>query len=227
MAIIVKADYNVVSVYNNKSVTTKYNGKKHKVLFKLACDDTNLMESINLAKSSDNIVMLDYQGLTDAPAYLGLTEPSSVYVGKTFTFGNNITKEDIQGVLDETPLGITPIIKLPDDFNNLELVYKLCEEFPRIRFCGGHLFCLSECRIGCCGVDVIEKTGIKYSLENYSKTGCCCALEVVDYVGLEFDVSAKNAKQSSQRTSHNKKQVKPKKTLKFSDLLYSNGKVEL
>lgn len=65
MAIIVKADYNVVSAYNGKTVTTKYNGKKHKVLFKLTCDDTTLTESIALAKTNSNIVMLDYQGLTD------------------------------------------------------------------------------------------------------------------------------------------------------------------
>lgn len=227
MAIIVKADYSVVSAYNGKTVTTKYNGKKHKVLFKLICDDTTLAESIALAKSNNNIVMLDYQGLTDAQDYKNLTESSSVYIGKTFVFGNNFTREDIQGVLDETPLGVTPIIKLPDDFSNLELVYKFCKEFPRIRFCGGHLFCLSECRIGCCGIDIIDKTGVKYSVESYNKTGCCCALEVVDYVGLELEASAKSSKQNSQRSPQKKKATKPKKTLRFSDLLYSNGKVDL
>lgn len=227
MAIIVKVDYVTALSYKGKNVTTKHNGKKHKVLFKVSCDDTSIKESIELAKSSDNIIMLDYQGLTSSESYLSVTENTGVYIGKSYEFGNNFTKEDIIGVLDETPMGVTPIIKLQNDFSNLELLYKLCNEFPRIRFCGGHLFCLSDCRIGCCGIDVVEKTGIKYSIESYNKTGCCCALEVVDSLGLELEASTKSAKQTSQRTSQEKKPAKPKKTLKFSDLLYSNGKVDL
>lgn len=227
MAIIVKADYNVVFAYNGKKVTTKYNGKKHQVLFKLACDDTNLRESIALAKVSENIIMLDYQGLANTPEYLSLIGDTGVYIARTFEFGNNFTEADIQGVLDETPSGITPIIKLQNDFNNLELIYKLCNQFPRVRFCGGHLFCLSDCRIGCCGLDIMEKSGIKYSVDSYNKTGCCCALEVVDYMGLELEASTKTVKQSSPRTPKEKKPNKPRKTMKFSDLLYANGKVDL
>lgn len=211
MSVIVRASYNEAKKYRNKTVHTTVNGKKHNVYFKVVCDDLDLEDCIELAKSSSNVIMLDYQGIE------GKEVPDGVYVGKTFDWGSNITESDVENIVkNETPRGMTPIIKLPDSFNDLEFVWRMSQKYGKVRFCGGHMFCATGCNLGCCGVDIMDKHNIKHSDNNLIKTGCCCAFDVLDDTDLELEVGA--VKQQASKK-------KPK--LSFNDLLFRNGKVDL
>ena len=209
MSLIVRANYNLVKQYKNKTVRATYNGKKHNVFFRLVCDDFDINDCIELAKNNSNVLMLDYQGIE------GVEVNADVYVGKTYDAGSDINEGDIQSILDQTPKGMVAIIKLPEGFNDLELIWRLSKKFKNVRFCGGKLFSALGCNIGCCGVDVLDKKNIKHSESSFIKEGCCCAFTVVDSSEVELEVGAVKASQPK----------KPK--VMFSDLLYRNGKVSL
>ena len=211
MSLIVRVDYNIAKQYKNKSVSTTLDGKKHNVYFKVVCDDFTVADCVELAKNSGNIIMLDYQGLETN------IDTKGVYVGKSYECGLDVNETDIENILASTPNGVTPIIKLPEGFTNIETIWRLCGKYKNIRFCGGSLFCADGCRIGCCGLDVLDKKGIKHTKDEYFKVGCCCGFPVVDYEGLKLDIGATKTATVQAK--------KPK--LMFGDLLYKHGKVPL
>lgn len=227
--VVAKCDYDYAVQFKGKVITAKFENKKYRVLLRVRCDDLTLLDAIELAKKSKNIVMLEYQGTGDSMQYSALTPNmvGNVYIGRIVEFGNNISDEDIEGVLEDTPETVTPILKLPDDFSNLELVWKLCKKYEKVRFCGGCLFSIDGVRIGCCGSDILEKSGIKAQNESLFKPdcACCCALKVTDFEKLdEIELSDKPEKTSSTKSSSSG--GKKQKTLLFSSLM-STGAVEL
>ena len=124
MSIICKVDYATALKYKGMNLSTKYNNKKHKVYLKLIGDDFTLTDCIALAKVSKNILMVEYQGLQSNSAYEELTENTGVYVGRVYDFGNNITEEDVEKIAEDSPKGVVPIIRLPDDYKDL---YKISD----------------------------------------------------------------------------------------------------
>lgn len=227
MSVIVKANYEIANEYANGRVTTKIGNKKHQVFFKVSCDDYSLNSCIELAKKSNNIIMLEYEGLPVAPSFVALTQPIGVYIGYKTEVGMDISEDDIIRILNDTPLGVTPIIKLPDEYKDIRFVYDMCQKYDRIRFCGGLMFNLEGCRLGCCGRDVLDSNNIKYPSDVLMHEGCSCGLEVVDAEGLEFEVTAKAVKQS--RAPREKKQKtqssapKRKAVSSFASLLVANS----
>lgn len=195
MSIVVKTNYETANKYANGRVVTKYNNKKHQVYFRVSCDDYSLNSCIELAKKSDNIVMLDYEGLPMSQTYTSLTSDTGVYIGIKIEVGMDFSEEDLVRILNDTPEGVTPIVKLPDEYKNIRFLYNMCKKYSRVRFCGGATFNISGCRLGCCGADVLEKNNIKFPADVVMHTGCSCGLEVVDDEGLEFEVSQKVVKQ--------------------------------
>lgn len=227
MSIIVDIDYNTALMYKGKSVTTKHGNKKHKVYFRLCCDDFTLKDSIDLARVSKNVLMLNYIGSHTNDDYLSLTESSGTYIGRVYEFGNNITEEDIKGVLDETPEGVVPIIQLQSDFTDLRFVWCMSTKYERLRFTGGKLFCIDGCRIGSIGIDTLDKLGIKYNVDSYVSSD---ALEIVKLEGLVLECSDKperisKAKKTNGNRSKNSSS-KPKKQALFSSFL-QDKKVDL
>lgn len=226
MAMLVRADYDTVSKYRGRSVYTLVGSKKQKVYFVLICDDLNLAESINLAKASKNILMVEYQGLVNNEVYQNINTNQGIYIGVVRDFGCNISEEDIIGVLDEVPEGITPIFNVPVDFKDLNFVWKMCNKYSRIRFSGGTLFNINGVRLGRIGVDILESEKIKFSMDCYKLVGTLDVMEVISSDGLVFEsggkVESKTPKSSTKSSSSEKKSKSSggsKKTVMFSDLL--------
>lgn len=222
MSVIVRTSFENAKQYKGKGVSTKIGNKNHNVFFKVIVDDFSIEEA--LSSNDSNIVMYDYQGMISNPVYLGIAE-TSIYITKSYEYGNDVSESDILEVLNEVPAGVTPIIKLPSDYKNFEFVCRMCDKFPRIRFCGGIMFCAEGCRIGCCGRDILDDAGIKYSDSSSIKEGCACALDIISDEGLELTISEKKAK-SERKKSSSSSGTKKAKTNMFGDLL-GNFNVEL
>lgn len=216
MSVIVKTSYDNAKQYRGKGVATKIGSKNHNVFFKAIVDDFTIEEA--LQNSDSNIVMYDYQGTTTNPIYLGI-DSTDLYIAKSYEYGNDITENDIIEVLNEVPNGVTPIIKLPEDYKDFEFVCRMCDKYSRIRFCGGIMFCAEGCRIGCCGRDVLNDAGIKYSDSNSIKEGCACALDIMSDEGLELVVTEKKVKSASKSKKASGGTAKKQKTKMFGDLL--------
>ena len=226
MSVICEIDYLNAKKYIGKNVSTKINNKKHKVFFKVCCDNTNFIESIDFVSKDDNFICIDYRGLSDSDDYTHLSDNKGTYIIRVYELGNNITSDDVENVINETPKYVTPIIKLPEDFNDLRLIWEFSKHYPKVRFCGGDLFNCSGCRLGCCGLDLMRSLGIKEKNLNLDKVGCSCFCDVFQFEDLELIVT--NKKVAKRNTIKTEKSNKPKeKTVKkakvsFSSLIATN-----
>lgn len=220
MSIICKVDYATALKYKGMNLSTKYNNKKHKVYLKLIGDDFTLTDCIALAKVSKNILMVEYQGLQSNSAYEELTENTGVYVGRVYDFGNNITEEDVEKIAEDSPKGVVPIIKLPDDYKDLYKIYHISKTYPTVRFCGGHLFAIDGVKVGAIGVDILDKAQDKYSMDCYKLDDTEDVLENVDITSLEIDSSSKpeKAKKSSSGSSNKSAPKKASKKVSIFDI---------
>lgn len=217
MSVIVRTSYDNAKEYKGKGVSTKIGNKKHSVFFKVIIDDFSIEEALNNFDS--NIIMYDYQGTLSNPLYLGIDD-SNIYISRSYEFGNDITENDIIEVINEVPKGVTPIIKLPEDYKDFEFVCRMCDKYPRIRFCGGVMFCATGCRLGCCGRDILDNAGIKYQDNSYIKEGCSCALSIISDEGLDLEITEKKVKEKKKKSSTSSSTTSRKtKTKMFGDLL--------
>lgn len=210
MAVIVRTSYENAKQYKGRGVVTKIGNKNQNVFFKVIVDDFTIEDA--LKNNDSNIVVYDYHGMVTNPVYLGI-DSTDLYITKSYEYGNDISESDILEVLNEVPEGVTPLIKLPSDYKNFEFVCRMCDKYSRIRFCGGILFCAKGCRIGCCGRDILDNAGIKYSDSNSIKEGCACALDILSDEGLELSISEKKAKSKRKRSSSGTGTKKPKAKL--------------
>lgn len=217
MSVLVKVGYETASNFRGKGVGTKVGNKKHQVYFKLYCDDTNLKECLDLARHSANVVMLEYQGI---PLALENENIEGVYITQVHDYGMNLCEEDVRDVVETTPKGVTPVIRLPLEYNDMQFIYNMSQKYSQIRFCGGTVFCLDGCRLGCCGRDILDSKGIKYNENQYIHEGCCCALETLNEEDVELVESKVKEKKSQSGGTRTKKKVM------FKDLLYQSGVVD-
>lgn len=221
MALLVTIDYNTAVKYRGKSVSTIIDGKKQKVYFILLCDDMSLVESISLASSSKNILMVEYQGLPNSQTYRELETNSGVYVGRVYDCGCNITEEDIIGILDEVPEPVKPILHMPKDFSDLKFVWRMCSKYPRVRFSGGNLFNISGTRLGRVGLDTIASEKIKISMDCYRFNGNMDIMNVISADDIELEATGKLESSGTKKRSSSSISAPKKvgKTAMFSDLL--------
>lgn len=216
MALLVKSCFDTASKFQGKGVTTKIGKKKHQVYFKVYCDDTSVVQAIDLACKSSNIVMLEYQG---NPSELEGIDTKGVYIAVVHDFGMDISLKDIEMVKSEIPDGVTFIVKLPNEFNDMQFIMEVNSIYKDIRFCGGTMFCLEGCKLGCCGKDILDKKGIKYPEDVYLFEGCCCGLETLSEEDVELEEGKVQSEKSGRKSGGTKKKVM------FADLLYANGTV--
>lgn len=217
--LLVKASFEVAKQYEHSSVITKIGNKKHQCYFKLYCDDLDIDDCLKLARTSKNIIMLEYQGSLPT---LGMKDLSGVYVTRAFDFGMDVNETDIEGVFELLPKGVTAVIKLPQGYTDMRFIYSMSQKYKDIRFCGGTTFCFEGCNVGCCGRDILEKYNIKYDKSEYIHEGCACAAETVLAEEVELEVG--KVHKTSQST---KKSAPSKKKVLFQDLLYQSGRLEL
>lgn len=221
MAIISSVDYSTALSYKGMNLSAKYNNKKHKVYLKLNCDDLTLADCIELARISKNILMISYQGIDTNITYLNLSEDNGIYIGKVIDFGNNITLEDIERLNNQVPKGVVPIINLPEDYNNLEFLWRASKKFPRIRFSGGKLFAVDGIKVGQIGVDVLEKYESKIDVSSYTLDGCSDCIEVVDINTLDISISSKADKAPREKKNNGSPTKKKAPTQTFGSLFSS------
>ena len=201
MAIVCSVDYSTALSYKGMNLSAKYNNKKQKVFLKLNCDDFTLSDCLELARLSKNILMINYQGVDTNPTYLNLTEDTGIYIGKIIDFGNNITIEDIERIENQVPNGVVPIINLPEDYKNLEFLWKASKRFPRVRFSGGKLFAINGVKVGQIGVDILESVDSKIDVSCYTLNSCSDCIDLVDISSLEISASTKAEKAPRERKS--------------------------
>lgn len=222
MSIICNVDYKVAEVYRGLNLKAKYNGKKHQVFLKLICDDFNLSESIELAKVSKNIAMIEYQGLETSPVYRNV-HASGVYVGRVFMLGNNFTEGDISRIVSGMPDGVTPVIKLPEDFKDMHMLWSLNKKYDKVRFCGGKLFSIHGVNVGAVGIDIVGSSSVDDS--NYTICGMDDVLEHVDISELDIETSTKSEHKKSGTKKASSGVVKKKPQVSFASMMARGGVV--
>lgn len=164
MSVIYDVDLETAKNCGKFNLTTKIDGKKHKVYLKLHSGIEDIQESIELCRKRKDILLVEYQG--DILA-LEKVKNNGVQINFVEEVGNNLTSEHIDNILSDFPSGLTLVLKLPNDFNNLELVYKLNKKYPNVRYLGGNLFRLRGLKVGSFGEDLLESKGIKVPKHSY------------------------------------------------------------
>lgn len=230
MIVIANVGYDIALQYKNKQLSTKIENKKSKLYLRLLCDDFNLYESIELAKSCPSVICLEYQGMLNNEKYLALTENlvGKVYITRVYQHGNDINESDIEGLLNENPSPVTVCIGLPEDYVNLKFVQQMCRTYPRVRFFGGSLFPISGVRLGCIGSDIMLKHIPKFTPKDYGfATVDVCPNYAIETLEVEAtDKPVKERKISTGSSSSSEpKQHKVKKTLMFADIFNNGGAV--
>ena len=220
MKAICKLDYEQAKEYANAIVSGVVGKKKYDdVFFRVRCDDTNLADTIQLVKANQKFICVDYNGMEEFEGYVNLTEDVGVLIIRVFEYGNNITETDVQELLDSTPSGVTPVIKMPEDFKDLHLVWKFSRKFPKVRFCGGNLFSLDGCRLGCCGKELFMSLNVKEKNFELDKVGCSCYFDVYDIDEIKLKISKKKAKRNVKAKSSANKNKSKKPKISFVDLM--------
>ena len=223
-SIIVKCDLATAKEYTGKSVVAKVGKKKHSVAFRVTADDFTIDEAVELAKRDSNIIMVNYIGSQEN---IKGVSPNGVYVAWSMEVGNDLTEDDIVKYLAETPEGVSLIVKVPEDYNNIRFLCDMLDKYDNLRICGGSLFCFDGYKFGCCGRDICAMKGVSFSEDSYIHEGCCCAVDIFDLTDVELTASASKGASKGTKKSGSTAKKPSNKVAKFSSLLYGNGKVEL
>lgn len=209
MSVVCGINLDLAKEYDRYSLSTKVEGKKHKVFFKLESGVDELQECINLASKRKDIIYVEYQGdITSIES----VETNGVSVICSKEVGNNFTDEDIEYALSDLPSGITLVLCLPDDFNNLEMIYKLSKKYPKIRFSGGNLFRLDGLRLGNYDKSLLDTKGIKYGGFSHLTSNCKDILSCYNISNLDLEFNEKSAKEVKDVLSKPKKEKTKKPT---------------
>lgn len=221
--ILVKSDYDTAVRFEKTGCMTKIGNKKHQVLFKLYCDSLSIDSCISLYKRFPNVVVLEYQG---EARELSIKDIKGVRIIKTYESGVNITKEEIEDISESLPEGVSAVIKLPEDYSDMRFIYGISQKYANIRFCGGMLFRLEGCNLGCCECDYLTKLGMKYDDSNYIYEGCACAVNAYNIEEVELE-EGKPIKLSGHNRGSSGTKKQNKKTIKMQELLSQFGSFEL
>ena len=215
--VLVKCSLSDVKKYLNKKVKGIYNNKEVILYFRVVCDETNIIETIENCTNVNNVVAIEYKGDKSSPCYCCLP-PDLIRDNYIMTIYkvSELNEIVVKDIISKTPNGIVPIIKLDESYNNLETIWRLNKIYPKVRFCGGNLFCIKDCNIGCCGIDILQKKNIDYDIDAfYRQNPCNCALTVCELKDITGISVVKETEIS--KIEHNKN-VEQKQVL-FSDLL--------
>lgn len=209
MSVICGINLSLAKEYEKYSLSAKVEGKKHKVYFKLESGADELQDCINLARNRKDIVFVEFQGNIDEVENIETNGVSVIYVKEV---GNNISESDIDFTLVDFPKGMTLVLSLPDDFNNLELIYKLNKMYPSVRFYGGNLFRLDGLRLGNYDKTALENKGIKFGSYSHLTSSSKDILGYYNISNLELEFNEKSIKEVKDVLSKPKKEKAKKPT---------------
>jgi len=218
MAILVRGSVEEVKAYRGRKVCTKIGTKKHQVYFRVEVDDFSFEEAVTTLRGSSNVVMFDYSGSEPfIKGYVPNVPIEGICVGVKVPVGADMTVDEVKRLLAEYPSWVTLILQLPEGYKNMELLYNINAKFKNVRFCGGYLFRLDGCKVGCCGADVFASKGITINDNNLIKDGCGCCMPTMAYEDVELEITTKDERQKSSNGSTLPK--KPQKNTLFSSML--------
>lgn len=225
MAVLAQCSYLEAKEYVGKSLTTKIANKKHSVNLMVSCDDYNLMDTISLVRSCFPILVLEYIGSSDNPEYKSLTKDKLLgcYMVCVVDVGNNFTEDDLDGILEDTPSCVHLVVRLPEDFTDIEKLWRLRNKYNTIRFLGKDMWSLVGLRLGYFGQSFVEKKKLKVSDDLFVSYDKQYGVDVLPLDGLELSIT--EGKAALQIRS--KKSGSSTKRSRFTGLIYSEGKVEL
>ena len=223
MAIVCTIDLNMAEMYSGKSLMAKVNGKKHKVYLQLLCNSNTLEKGIEFARKSNNILFIEYQGFVKDEALTQFGASSNIQINYNFEVGNNFSEQDILHLLEDIPDNITPVVRLQPDFADLKFISELCAKYPRLRFIGGNLFRLEGLNLGSYDKSLLDKKGIKYSIESYLTSEYEDILQSADITELNVTVSDKPEKESKQSSSSSKPKAKKPVSSRFAGMFTGGG----
>lgn len=209
MSVICGINLSLAKEYEKYNLSAKVEGKKHKVYYKLESGADELQDCINLARNRKDIVFVEFQGNIDEVENFETNGVSVIYVKEV---GNNISESDIDFTLVDFPKGMTLVLSLPDDFNNLELIYKLNKMYPSVRFYGGNLFRLDGLRLGNYDKTALENKGIKFGSYSHLTSNSKDILGYYNISNLELEFNEKSVKEVKDVLSKPKKEKAKKPT---------------
>ncbi len=225
MSVIVKGSYQELEQYKGLNTSMVHLKKKHRVFFKVICDEHTVEDSVALFNSYRNVLYLEYIGL---PETLQNIDLKGAYIGVVQEFKMDVTVEDVELVLQGLPKGVTLIAKLPLECHDMYLVEHLSKKYDNIRFCGGNLFLLDGCKIGCCGADTLKSRGLSYTDNVLCKKGCGCAFPTYLYSELAVDTITGVEYSKHTKTTKAKKQTEVKIPIKSNkDILVDEPKTKV
>lgn len=192
MAVICKVDYNTALKYKGSKLTTTIDKTKHNVYFCVEFDNDLAEKTIDLAKYSHNIAVLENLGDT--------VVTDNIYVIKKYNLGLSPTEHEIKSLAEQTPRGTVPVFVLPDDFTDTEYLYNI--NIPNVRYTGKNILSVKGLQTGVFGIDLCTK----YNIKDFSYIG-----EAIDWVDYK-DIKITETKQKPTIT-----RPKPKK-LDFSGI---------
>jgi len=223
MAVLAKCSYFEAKEFKGKSLSTKIGNHKHSVHLMVSCDDFNILETVELAKICSCILVVEYVGSIDNPVYQQLNQDklSGCALIRVMEVGNNICSFELETALDDLPEGVELILKLPHDFNDVEKIWRFCQEYGGIRFVGSDMLAIEGAKFGYFDQELLDSKKIK-SVEDL---GISYDRQFgVDIVALEdLEVNAVSGIRNINSSNRVAKSKKPQ----FSNLLYGSGKVDL
>lgn len=206
MAIIVRTSIETAIQYASGSVETDSFKKKQQVFFKVIVDNFDLKRAVDFARTDSNIIMIKYEGDPVSTSFEGI-DFHGVYVVKEFEVNNSFDMSEMEHIMSCLPDGMNALIKLPEDFCDMEMLYKINSVYRNVRFCGGYLFNTGEIKMGCIGRDIAENNGIRYKKGKYLCQGCSCVFNTYD----EYEVNLNLVKKKERRVKSSSA-AKPKTT---------------
>lgn len=210
---LVKIDLDEAKAFGRNRLITKVGNKKKQVLMMINVDNTNIKDAIEFAVGNPSVSALIYEGTEQYFSLLSELDTKGVYICKVEQFGDDVSEEGINQLLEILPKWATLVVDLPEEYKNMEFICSMCEKHPRVRFSGGYLFNFKDSRLGICGDDILDKLGVKGDV-GLIRSGDCCGLPVVNYGDIEISVATAKDKVS---TSGEKSPAK-KKTISFGEL---------
>jgi hypothetical protein len=195
------------------------NGKNVNFFMRIQVDEINIEEALVKFKGNKWVAAFDYVG---EPSFLRTVDIGDRVVIVT----KQVEKIDmnVDFLVNDIDKNLRIVLNLPEDYNDMKLIFEYSAKYPNVRFTGGRLLRLDGCSIGSLTRDdLFKKVGenrIPLVLEN--KPCLFPTYQIDDLDVVEF-YEAKLIGEKKVRTpsTKSKQPAKPKKQL--SSLLVLSG----
>ena len=198
---IIKMDYQDIGLVGIK---TNYNNKIKNHYIRFIVDEYSIDNVIQSIKNNKWVVALDYEGDLQYLFTMGDKPSIPVIVTKEM---KEINELSVGFFMKCVPDWVIVSIKTPPDFIDMKIIENLSKEYENLRFCGGKLLRLPNCRIGCIQREEIS-TKIPESKISYYTEGCSCimvTMPIEDVEGVDLLYKDREEAKEVEREEQKKK----------------------